>query len=201
MMIQIKTDNQTQETIRRLGAMGQAIGEAIARGLVEAGLVAAGNVVANELSGQALKMKTGSLSKAMTSWPISRDVVMIGIPDQSGVDHYKYLLGDETVTIRAKKAKYLTIPIGESLTRDAKTARQKSPRDYPEGFFVRSNNQLLFGYKNGQKGKFRPLFVLKKSVTVKGTGALKRGVENSMDMMTEEISSEIVRSVEGAERA
>lgn len=201
MIIQIKTDNQTQETIRRLGAMGQAIGEAIARGLVEAGLVAAGNVVANELSGQALKRRTGNLAKELTSWPVSGEVVMVGIPENSTVDHYAWLLGDQREhVIRAKKGKFLAIPIGEGLTK-AGVARFKSPREVSDGFFVRTDNQYLFGVKNGQKGKFRPLFILKKSVRIRGTGALRRGIENSMDDMTGKIMDEIVTSVEGAERA
>lgn len=95
-------------------------------------------------------------------------------------------------TITPKKAKFLTIPIGENLT-PAGAARFSSPRQVPDGFFVRSNNQLLFGRKNGQRGKFRPLFVLVKSVTIEASEALPDGVAASVDDIRGEIEDEIGR--------
>jgi len=103
-------------------------------------------------------------------------------------------LSDEEKTITPKKGKFLTIPIGENLT-GAGVARFSSPRQVPDGFFVKTKGRLLFGVKRGKKGKFRPLFVLVKSVFVQGTGALYDGVQDSLDDITESMQAEIDRKV------
>ena len=65
------------------------------------------------------------------------------------------------------------------------------PNDCP---FVRTKQgRLLFGYKRGKRGKFRPLFVLVRSVFVQGSGALHDGVFDSVDDITEQMESEIAR--------
>lgn len=97
-------------------------------------------------------------------------------------------LGDETWTIRPKRAKHLWIPVGEN--RNKSGGAKVSPREAfaakgPRGgsrlsiFTSRNGNLVAFlreggSYKRGKnKGKMRGklLFVLKKQVTVEGTGA------------------------------
>ena len=115
---------------------------------------------------------------------------MVGIQENAAVSKYAWLLTDEQKTITPKKSKFLAIPIGEGLTGSG-VARYDSPRDVPNGFFVRTGGQLLFGYKNGKKGKFRALFVLVKSVLVQGSGALYDGVNECVDKITENIQTKI----------
>jgi len=118
----------------------------------------------------------------------------VGVRENSAVDKYKWLLGDEQMTIRPKRAKFLTIPIGENLTSTG-AARYSSPRQRPDGFFIESNGQLLFGYKNGKRGRFRPLFVLVKSVFVQGTGALADGVLANVDTIAAEIEKSLDKNI------
>jgi len=99
-------------------------------------------------------------------------------------------LGDEQKTIVPKRSKFLAIPIGEGLT-PAGVARYSSPRQVSGGFFVNTGGKLLFGYKQGKRGKFRALFVLVKSVLVQGSGALYDGVDESLDNITDSMQTEI----------
>jgi len=93
-----------------------------------------------------------------------------------------------------KKGKFLTIPIGENLTGTGIT-RFSSPRQVEDGFFVKSKGRLFFGRKQGKRGKFRPLFVLVKSVFVQGSGALYDGVMDSLDDMSGAIEDQIAKKV------
>ncbi len=108
------------------------------------------------------------------------------------------ILGDETTVIRPKTAGHLWIPIADNLTSSGQTKR--SPREAmsitnAKGkralriFKSKAGNLVAFlptggRFKRATKGgrkkgdvKGELLFVLKKQVTVKGTGALAEGVE------------------------
>jgi len=172
-----------------LGSMGSALKAACSAGLEKGVKIAAGNVIGNHLTGQSLKRRTGNLARAVDGWLESDTDGVVGVGEGTAVDRYAWLLGDEDKTITPKKAKFLTIPIGEGLTPSG-VARYKSPREVEGGFFIRSKTAL-----RGKKGKFRPLFVLVKSVRVKGSGALYEGVTESMDDISLEIENEIDRQL------
>ena len=196
--MKIILDFQGEEKIRELSAMGDAITAATTEGLQAAGKLAAAHVQENFLSGQYLNVRTGAMRRTVDSWPVSPTETIVGVPDNSPVDKYKYLLGDETVTIKPVKGRYLAIPIGENLTGSG-VAKFSSPRDMQDGFFLRADDgDLFFGRRNGKRGKFRPFFVLKTEVTVQGTGALIDGTLEVADDMTAEISDRIGK-VEGVE--
>jgi len=165
-----------------LGACSAGLGKAVK--------FAAGNVIENYLSGQALKRRTGQLAREVDGWMAAELEGVVGVPETSTVSTYKWLLGEEEKTIVPRNAKFLTIPIGENLT-GAGVPRFTSPRQVPDGFFVSTKGRLLFGTKRGKRGKFRPLFTLVKSVFVQGTGALADGVLESQDQMTDIIQEEI----------
>ncbi len=186
------------QTVRRLGRMGQAIIDACAEGLEIGAKIAAGHVVSEHMSGQDLKRRTGNLARAVDGWMEGRTEAVIGVRPHSAVDRYAWLLGDEQRTITPKRSKFLAIPIAEGLTPSG-VAKYKSPREVEGGFFIKSKKgQLLFGYSKGKRGKFRPLFVLVKSVFVQGTGALYDGVMESMDDMGQAIERAIDRRLGGA---
>ncbi len=191
MMIQLQMGSRYQATIANLNKSAEKFVAAVSAGLKEGASYAASNVRQKYLSGQALKSRTGSLRRAIDSWLTGDTTAVIGVPDGSNVDNYKWLLSDQTKTITPKRAKFLTIPIAENLT-SAGVPRYTSPRQKPDGFFIRSDTgKLLYGYKNGKRGRFRPLFVLVKSVTIQGSGALADGVLDSVDDITESIQNRI----------
>lgn len=194
MMIQLEMGPGFARAAAELGSMGRVLLKATSEGLEEGVQLAAGNVSEKYLSGQALKTRTGLLKKAVQGWLVSDFEGIVGVAKASAVSKYAWLLGDEQKTITPKKGKFLTIPIGENLS-GAGVARFSSPRQVPDGFFVRTKGKLLFGRKQGKRGKFRPLFVLVKSVSVQGSGALADGVMDSLDDMSGEVEDHIARKI------
>lgn len=178
------------KTVADLGSMGVAVLKAAGTGLAKGAVDAATTVVTEYISGQSLKKRTGGLARAVDGWMEGPLEAVVGVRKASAVDKYKWLLGDEQKTIVPKRAKFLAIPIGEGLT-GAGVARYSSPRQRPDGFFVKTGGKLLFGYKRGKRGKFRALFTLVKSVLVQGSGALYDGVEDSLDDITGSMQKEI----------
>lgn len=195
MMIQLEMGPGFTQAARELGSMGTKLVEAASEGLSKGVKIAAGNVASNYLTGQSLKRRTGQLARSVDGWLETPLDGVVGVRDDAGVEAYKWLLGDEEKTITPKRAKFLTIPIDEGLT-GAGVARYSSPRQVPDGFFIKTKSgQLLFGYKRGKKGKFRPLFVLVKSVFIQGSGALADGVLDSLDDISGEIEQQIERKI------
>jgi len=192
MIIKLQMAKGFDRTVDKLGSMGRDVIEACSKGLDTGVKNAAGHVSANFLMGQALKSRTGLLAKAVTGWLEGKLDGVVGVRPGTAVDKYKWLLGDEQKTITPKNAKFLAIPIGENLT-GAGVVRKPSPRDVPDGFFVKTKGKLLFGYKKGKRGKFRPLFTLVKSVLVQGSGALADGVMDSIDDITAAMQTEIAK--------
>ena len=196
MMISIEMGPDFNSTVEELSSMGQAVVDACSAGLKKGANIAASNVVTEHLTGQSLKRRSGQLARNLDGWLAGPLDAVVGVRPNTGVDKYKWLLGDEDKTIVPKKSKFLTIPIGEGLT-SAGVARYSSPRQVPGGFFVKVGGKLLFGYKRGKKGKFRALFTLVKSVFVQGTGALYDGVMDSLDDIGGAVETEIGKVTDG----
>ena len=190
MMIQFEMGPNFPRVVKELGSMGRSVIQACSEGLKKGAEHAASHVVKDYLSGQALKKRTKALANAVQSWMIDPLEAVVGVRSSSMVSKYAWLLGDEQKTIVPKRAKFLAIPIGEGVT-PAGVPRFTSPRQVPDGFFVKTKGRLLFGYKRGKRGKFRPLFVLVKSVFVQGSGALYDGVTDSLDDIAGEMETEI----------
>ena len=197
-MITLDMGPEFNATVAKLDSMGRAVLGAASTGLGKGAGIAASNVAENYLTGQALKTRTKMLKNAVQGWPVGPLEAVVGVRPNSAVDKYKWLLGDEDKTITPKKGKFLAIPIGEGLTGSG-VARFSSPRQVPNGFFVKiKGGQLLFGYKRGKtkRAKFRPLFTLVPSVFVQGTGALYDGVMDSLDDIGGAIETEIGKVTE-----
>ncbi len=191
MLISLEMGPGFAGVVRDLGTMGRAVVEAAGVGLGKGATDAAQKLKRDYLSGQALKNRSGDLRRAVDGWREGPLEAVVGVRPASAVDRYKWLLGDEQKTIVPKRSKFLAIPIGEGLTSTGR-AKYSSPRDVEGGFFVKTGGRLLFGYKRGKKkGKFRPLFVLVKSVLVQGSGALWDAVDDSLDDITGEMQTEI----------
>jgi len=194
MIIQLELGPDFRRTVNELSAMGKSIHRAVSDGLAKGVKIASGSVATNYLSGQALKRRTGQLAKSVDGWLDSDFDGVVGVRDDAAVAKYKWLLTDEQRTIVPKNSKFLAIPIGENLT-GAGVAKYSSPRQVEDGFFVRTGGKLLFGRRNGKRGKFRALFVLVKSVFVQGSGALYDGVMDSLDDITNQMQQEIDKAI------
>ena len=182
MMIQIEMGSEFDSVVADLGTMGQRVLDGASQGLSDGVQDTAAHIQVNYLTGQVLKRRSSMLAKAVDGWLEGPLDGMVGVREGSGVDQYKWLLGDEQKTITPKRGKFLAIPIGEALTpAGVVKAKFASPRLVDDGFFIRSKGKLLFGYKVGKRGKFRPLFIMVKSVLVQGSGALYDGVMEKVD--------------------
>lgn len=192
----LEMDNSINQTVAFLGTAGEKIANAADAGLGDGVKDTAQHVSQNFITGQYLNVRTGLLRDTLDGWHPARFEGVIGIPPGSAVEKYAWLLGDnpenQPKTIRPKTAKYLAIPIGENLTASG-VAKFISPRDVPDGFFVNTGDQLLFGYRKGktERAKFRPLFVLKKEVQIYDTGALPDGVEDGLHFITDAMNHRI----------
>lgn len=195
MMIQLQMGQGYPQTVAEISKMGAAVRKACSKGLGKGVKIAAGRVISEYLTGQSLKHRTGNLARAVQGWMADDLEGVVGVQPNSAVEKYKWLLGDQSIpTIKPKHGKYLTIPIGEALTGAGvlKAKYSEGLRNITGGFFVKTKRgKLLFGYKRGKRGKFRALFVLKKSVFVQPTGALYDGVIDSEDAMTGAIQTEV----------
>jgi hypothetical protein len=182
MQIIIEMGPDFPQTVAELGAMGSAVLAAANEGLSEGAQYAATNVVENFLTGQYLKTRSGQLRTAVQGWLAGPLDAIVGVRPNSKVEKYKWLLGEESIgPIMAKPGHALTIPIGEALT-PADVAKFSSVKDAESKLGVdifRPIGKNVLGYVRGKKGKFRPLFVLVKSVFVQPTGALIDGVLDS----------------------
>lgn len=197
-MIQIEMGPEFPAVVASLGAAGQAILAAADKGLADGVKLAAVNVVKNYLSGASekgysLKSRSGNLARAVQGWLAGPLHGVVGTREGSAVEHYKWQLGEDQFTILPKKGKFLAIPLARALTDTGRLKGDYSGglRSIAGGFFVKSKGRLLFGIKQGKRGKFQALFTLVTSVLAQGTGALYDGVNDSLDDITGSMQSEI----------
>lgn len=203
MMIQIEMGPDFPQVVASLGATGQAVLDAADRGLNDGVKLAAVNVVSNYLSGgsskgYSLKSRSGDLARAVQGWLDGPLHGVVGTREGSAVEHYKWQLGEDQFTILPKKGKFLAIPIDRSLTDTGRLKGKYSGglRSIEGGFFIKSKGRLLFGIKQGKRGKFQALFTLVTSVLAQGTGALWDGVNDSLDDITSSMQSEIDKVID-----
>lgn len=188
--LQIELGSDFRQAVNEASQQGARLRRGASAGLLAAVQTGAAVVVRDYLSGQSLRARSGALRRKVDGWLDGDLEGAVGVREPSGVGAYSWLLTDEEKTIRPVKGKFLAIPIGENLT-GAGVARFSSPRQVPDGFFVSTNGRLLFGRRNGKKGRFRALFTLVTSVTVQGSGALADGVTDAVDDMTAAVQAGI----------
>lgn len=152
------------------------LGRAIVPGLVKVGLGLRAHLAQNELSGQALKVRTGQGRRSAfyrVEAGNDRDVqVVVGVDLRKA----KYMRAqDKGAEITPKRAANLTIPVGPAQTAKGVarfTAREviASPGSFGYiGTFVK--NRVLFGTK-GKNERPVALFILAKKVRLKAVGFL-----------------------------
>lgn len=101
-------------------------------------------------------------------------------------------------TITAKSAKNLCIPIHRD-------SYGKSPRDFPDLFFIRSEVGHLFGVvekKRGRKDdKLKFLFLLLPSVTIPERSFIRAGFDHNKNALAEIVQQEVSEIIQGCTTA
>jgi hypothetical protein len=195
MMISLEI-NGLDEARAFMERTGRSLRPAVTDGLRSMVAAGAQHIGQNLLTNQALAVRTGNLRDAVQGWLESDLVGVIGVVDNSAVEKYKWLLGDnpenQPKTIRPKNAKYLAIPLKEALTGSGVVKGEfdrplkQIGGQYDTAIYPSKSGQLIFWYRRGKtdRSKMRPLFVLKRSVEVYDTGAIADGVAEKLDDMT-----------------
>jgi hypothetical protein len=203
MQILLELGPEFQKTLAELRILGNTVPSAVTDGLGEAVVFAAANVVEKFMTGQVLKRRTGLLAKNTQGWMVNDYEGIIGVRPKQGSDKYAWLLGDEQFTILpgpGKHALIIPIPGSEALTSDgaSKWSSVKEAENALGADIFRLKGKNVLGYIRGKSklSKFRPLFILVKSVFVQGTGALADGVLESTEKMTDLIQEKVDKVVD-----
>jgi hypothetical protein len=179
----------------KLDATPKGIGSALVAAFVKVGLGLEAHLKREELSGQALGVRTGG-GRRSTFYRVQtgsdRDVeVVIG----NDLRKAKYMRAqNDGATIVPKTSQYLAIPIGNAKTAKGVTrfsARQviSSPGSFGyTGTFVK--NGIIFGHK-GNDAKPEPLFALKRRVTLKAVGFLAHTLSEKREWANGQVSTAV----------
>lgn len=151
-------------------------------------------IKANKLSGQSAKVRSGALRQDLTHVQTDPFGGHVGTTARTAA-YARTVAGKGTTTITPKKSKHLWIPAGDNLTPSGQTRISPSAAFELKGprggnllsiFTSRAGNLVAvlrsaIGKRRGARGKAsggKLLFVLKKSVTVRGTDAVGRAGED-----------------------
>jgi hypothetical protein len=148
-----------------------------------------GHIKKNKLSGQLLKVRTGTLRRSIEQRSRARGKKITGTIG-SRLPYAK--IQEEGGTVRPKKGQYLTIP-----TQFAKTAAgvvRGGARSFANTFIQRSKRGNLLIFQKTGDGII-PLFLLVKSVRIKPKHYLRKGMTDKIDSIQRHIVREIQRAV------
>jgi phage gpG-like protein len=172
-----------QEALNNLEKIDNKLFELINKALHEK-LSKVEAIMQKKVSGQVLRRRTGELSRSIKSLVVGTNLtnlygeISISVP-YAAIHEYGG-------TIKAKNAKYLTIPLPSNQTPSGvmkKTARQVIEEG---GFTAKSKkgNLLMFG-KKGQD--IEPLFALKKQVDIPARLGFRETFEDTMQELPAQI--------------
>lgn len=154
------------------------------------------------VSGKYLNRRTGALSKIQFKIDYRKITSRIGNRAISGNPVPYDAIQEFGGTIRPKRSKYLAIPIGKALT-SAGVARFR-PREIERNGYDRSacfrskaGNLILWGMKDLKtKTKVVPLFVLKKSVTIKASRWMRNTIEEASPLVLNKMEEWMKKELE-----
>ena len=177
----------------RIDRVPNAIRLAVRQGVTELGRRGQRLVKEGYLSGERLAVRTGNLRSSVTmateSTSSSERVYLRAGGGQRDVRYAA--LQEYGGTVVPVNAQYLAIPLAAAKTR-AGVSRYASPRDVPGLFIIKSKaGNLLLVRRKGKKNKLEPMFVLKKSVTIRGKHYMRDALTAMSDAAPEVINKAV----------
>ena len=163
--------------------------------------------IKEQVSGKRLKVRTGNLRRSVYFRIVgSKDSIEV----HAGIDPKKApyaAIQEEGGTIRPKRAKFLTIPVGRNLTKISRVMRV-SPREFIsnpgslgyDSSFVNPRRTAIMGVRGG---RIEPVFALKKKVTIKGKYYMAAAFNQSKPFVyarANDLAANIVRNIGRASR-
>ena len=187
MVLDIKFE-QIEQYISKLDKFDNVAEKIIVRFLDKAGVEISSIIKEKFLSGQLLKVRTGRLRNSIGAknskdgiYKLRKSKGQVVLQVGTRVKYAK--IHEFGGTIRAKKSKYLTIPINRKLFTPTGAPRfyWNAPgdikRQFPNLFVIKSKNGNLLLVRKIDKKSVEPYFLLKKQVNIKEKGFMRRGLE------------------------
>jgi len=172
--------------------------KALVRAMDNAGLLVERRLKTN-LSNKILKRRTGRLAQSIGSKTVFESggiLTQVGSGVRTGKRVAYANILETGGTIRAKNRKYLTVPLPGALT-PAGATRYPSARQYPNTFVRRNKNGNLIIYEKRGKKSIRPLFVLKRQVTIPAKKYLSSTLSEVKSRITDVILGSVDRELNG----
>lgn len=198
-MIEMKVFIKNEKEISRMIGTNvrKATEEAMMYAMRRSVIRLADYIAEEKLSGKKLNVRTGNLRRSFQenkARKVQRRAD--GVIGTVGTNVKYAKIQEYGGTIRPKKKKWLTVPIGEALTPSG--APRGSARDFKGTFFAwsRKGNLILFGQSPvGGGKKIVPLFVLKKMVRIPGRAYMKPSLEELRDDIVKFFCADIKKQI------
>jgi len=185
----------TAEARREMAAAekrGANVQAAIVRGMETGGQEVANKIVTDRLTGQVLNVRTGELRKSVESRVLRRGASvtsLVGVRKGPATAYARILNDGGKITA---KGGALAIPLEAAKTPGGVPRFPGGPRTVPDLFMIKRAGRppLLARAIRGGKA-IEPMYVLKRSVTIKATDWLSGGVRKYLGLYTDEINEEL----------
>lgn len=216
--VQLKLTPESEQTIREFAGKPDEVRAALRRGLAQGLEEAATHLKTQHLSGRFRKgggrtpgqvnLRSGMLRNSVITKRTEPLSGFVGVTRGPATQYAATILGDETTTITPKRSQHLWIPVADNLTRSGQS--RLTPREAlgltsdsgkRQTFIVTSSrgNKVVLtrGPVPGTRQRQRPrlLFVLKDSVTVRGSGAMAASAETMAPRVRDILNEHIQRSL------
>lgn len=186
--LNLSGDAEVRQAVEKLGARLPAV---LVRAMQEVVLMLKRYIKQRKLSGQVLKVRSGRLRNSIASSVSIIGKAVVGVVGTNVPYAKTHEFG---ATITPKRGKYLAIPIGGALT-PAGVPRGR-PRDFADTVVVntRFGNKLILG-RDKTSGKRIPLFILKKSVTIRKRPFFEPSIKENQSRILEMLRESITEAV------
>lgn len=204
--LRIGLTQRSEQVIRDHAARPSRLLDALSGALQQGLIETESHIKANKLSGAAgsggggntpVGLRSGTLRQALSSELDEPLGGYVGVTQGPASKYAPTILGEGTTTIRPKSANHLWIPIADNLNPSGQarlSPREAMSRKGPRGgrllsIFESKRGNLVAVLRDKVPGVRRKsgklLFVLKKQITIEGTGALREGAEEKTGRIRE----------------
>jgi hypothetical protein len=191
-----------QGWLLKLDNAPKGIARLLVKAFVKIGLGLVNHLKEEELSGQALHVRTGHGRRSVTYRVFeegNESIAVVAGPDLRKAPYMR--AHDKGATIVPKRVGNLTIPIGEALTGKGVsrfTARQLIDNPTSYGYVgTFTHNRIIFGKKSN--GNTVPLFVLKTSVRLKAVGFMAHTLSEKKAWADSVVEDAVSKGIDGSE--